>query len=174
MSMSPQRIAIVGPTAAGKTTLSRRMSEMTGLPVFHMDSLLWKENWTKANAAAAQKEHDALIAQDKWIIEGWIDRDFRNRACRADLIIHLDYSAPRLVMNYLSRVRDNTRRHEMAEGCIDRFSPRQLATRMLRWDNRRVHEALVGADQSKIIRLATPQETSAYLSRPPVVMAPEF
>lgn len=158
------RIAVVGPAAAGKTTFARALNEQINLPVYHMDSILWQANWTKAPPQQAKQAHNTIVAQDRWLIEGWLDPNFRNRAERADLIIHLDYSAPTLVWRYLNRVRANENRREFAEGCVDTFSMRALATRILRWDNRKILKTLDGIDPKKIITFHAPEEASRFLN----------
>ena len=37
-----ERVAIVGPGGAGKSTLARRLGELTGLPVIHLDREHWR------------------------------------------------------------------------------------------------------------------------------------
>ena len=37
-----KRVIIVGPGAAGKTTLAGRLAEITGLPVIELDRLFWR------------------------------------------------------------------------------------------------------------------------------------
>jgi adenylate kinase family enzyme len=37
-----QRVLIVVSGGAGKSTLSKRMSEETGLPIIHLDSFYWQ------------------------------------------------------------------------------------------------------------------------------------
>jgi adenylate kinase family enzyme len=47
MSPKPSRIVIVGISGTGKSAFARRVAAVTGLPVFHVDSILWGENWTE-------------------------------------------------------------------------------------------------------------------------------
>ena len=37
-----KRVIIVGPGAAGKSTLAVRLGEITGLPVIALDTLFWR------------------------------------------------------------------------------------------------------------------------------------
>ena len=37
-----KRVIVVGPGAAGKTTLAARLAEITGLPVIELDRLFWQ------------------------------------------------------------------------------------------------------------------------------------
>lgn len=165
MKDAPKRIAVVGPTAAGKTTFARKLAEQVNLPVYHMDSILWQANWVKTPERQAHEQHNEIVARDKWLIEGWLDPRFRNRAEQADLIIHLDYSAPTLVWRYLNRVKANKNRIEMATGCVDQFNLRSLATRILRWDNYKILRALKGINPDKIVTFKDPSEAVHYLDQ---------
>lgn len=63
------RIAVIGSGGAGKSTFSRRLGEISGLPVIHLDQLYWRSGWVqtpKEQWEAAQRE---MIEQDKWIDE---------------------------------------------------------------------------------------------------------
>jgi len=42
-----ERVAIVGPGGAGKSTFARSLGERTGLPVFHLDRFYWKPGWVE-------------------------------------------------------------------------------------------------------------------------------
>ena len=37
-----RRVIIVGPGAAGKSTLAVRLAEITGIPVIELDTLFWR------------------------------------------------------------------------------------------------------------------------------------
>ena len=42
-----KKVVIIGSGGAGKSTFARRLGEMSGIEVFHLDKLYWKPNWTK-------------------------------------------------------------------------------------------------------------------------------
>jgi adenylate kinase family enzyme len=41
-----KRIAVIGSPGAGKSTLARELGAALGLPVYHLDRLLWRPHWT--------------------------------------------------------------------------------------------------------------------------------
>ena len=45
-----ERIAIIGPGGAGKSTLARRLGERLGLPVIHLDAEHWRPGWVETPA----------------------------------------------------------------------------------------------------------------------------
>lgn len=100
------KIAVVGISASGKSVFARKLADKTDLPIFHMDKLFWKGNWEAVPEPEYLKEHDLLIQKDKWIIEGYVDKNMADRLKLADLVIYLDYSGLRcawqLIMRWLS------------------------------------------------------------------------
>lgn len=66
-----QRVVIVGPGAAGKSTLAVSLGEVTGLPVVELDSLFWRTGLAATPPdrwAAIQRE---LVGQGvPWIMDG--------------------------------------------------------------------------------------------------------
>lgn len=42
-----ERAAIIGPGGAGKSTLARKLGEVTGLPVIHLDREHWPPGWVE-------------------------------------------------------------------------------------------------------------------------------
>lgn len=105
--MNYNKIAIVGPRGSGKTTISDQLSKDLSLPVFHMDEIMWSANWEAVSKDEYIKIHDELINKDKWIIDGSVDEDMKNRLSSADLVIYIDYpvviSTYRFMRRYLSR-----------------------------------------------------------------------
>ena len=40
-----KRVLIIGPNCSGKTTFSRRLRDKLAIPLVHLDSLYWLDNW---------------------------------------------------------------------------------------------------------------------------------
>ncbi len=89
-----KRVVILGRGASGKSTLARRLGNITGLPVIEADKIFWQPGLvptTREQWIAMQK---GIAAEDRWIIDGDLGRydavEVRLRA--ADTIILLDFS----------------------------------------------------------------------------------
>jgi adenylate kinase family enzyme len=103
-----KRVVIVGPGAAGKTTLAIRLREITGLPVVELDKHFWQPGLTETPRdqwAAIQRE---LAAGASWIMDGDLGPydvlDVRLRA--ADTIVFLDFSPARCAWRAIRRSRE--------------------------------------------------------------------
>jgi adenylate kinase family enzyme len=111
VSWSPRRIAVAGVTGAGKTTLAKRISAITGIPHTEIDGLFHGENWTRRPTFLA--DVDAVTMTPSWVVE-WQYHDARELiAERADTLVWLDL--PTGVSLYRVTVRTILRRRNNEE-----------------------------------------------------------
>ena len=86
-----RRIAILGNTAGGKSTLARRLAKTTGLNHIEIDRLYWRPDWSRTPQADYERNHDRAIESDQWIIDGGGDLpSIRKRVVRASHLILID------------------------------------------------------------------------------------
>ena len=86
------RIAIIGNAGGGKSTLSRKLHELLGLPLHSIDQLQWLPGWQVVPKDEFAKAHADILTQPKWIIDGWGDFEaIEERFQRSDTIILIDY-----------------------------------------------------------------------------------
>lgn len=65
-----QRIAVIGNSGGGKSTLARKLAARHGLPHAEIDALLWRPNWQLTPAEIYEADHDRLIAGESWVADG--------------------------------------------------------------------------------------------------------
>jgi len=86
-----QRIAIVGTTGSGKTTLGRDLSRRSGIPHIELDALYWEPNWTPAEVAIFRDRVEQVTQGSAWITDGNY-RSVRDIVWRrAEALVWLDY-----------------------------------------------------------------------------------
>lgn len=85
-----QRIVIVGPSNAGKSTLAVQLGKTLGLPVFHLDALYWQPGWTPTPEPEWTELLRRITSGDAWIADGNFTRSLPERLRAADTIIYLD------------------------------------------------------------------------------------
>lgn len=70
LNESLKRIAIVGTSCAGKSTLARELSERTGAPHVNLDELFWGPNWTARPAEEFARSVEQATLAENWIVDG--------------------------------------------------------------------------------------------------------
>lgn len=121
---SAKRIVVVGISASGKTSFASLLAKRMNLPLFHMDSIMWKPGWEYVGDEKTIERLDEISRGDNWVIEGYVTKEARTFLFdRADLIVHLNYSRFVGLWRYLKRwwKHRNIPRPEM-EGSPERFS----------------------------------------------------
>lgn len=87
---SCQRVLIIGANGAGKTWFANRLSDRTGLPVFHNDAFALKTGWAYRDRSDIRRTQDDVIAQPRWILEGGPSLLQTDGLKRADVVVWLD------------------------------------------------------------------------------------
>ena len=86
-----RKIMVFGKPGGGKSTLSRKLSSATGLPLYPLDLIAYQKNGEPASPEQFVNNHAELIAQDSWIIEGLGTLpSFWARIEAADTLIYVD------------------------------------------------------------------------------------
>jgi len=64
------RVAVIGNSSGGKSTLARRLATRRDLPYVEIDRFLWLPGWHLAPSARYEAEHTRIIARDRWVVDG--------------------------------------------------------------------------------------------------------
>jgi hypothetical protein len=103
-----KRILIVGPGASGKSTLARRLGEITGLRVIELDKVFWQPGLLHLPKAQWIQLQQSLVQEDEWIMDGDLGpydaMEVRLRA--ADTIVFLDFAWVRCAWRAIRRSRE--------------------------------------------------------------------
>jgi adenylate kinase family enzyme len=165
-----KKVLIIGPGGAGKSTLARRLSVITGLPVFHLDALYWQPGWREPSKAHWQRVVGDILQKPSWILDGNFGGTVDMRISVCDTIILLEPPPLVCLWRALKRriqYRGKTR-PDMAADCPERLSW-EFVWWVLTWRSHRL-PALLGrlgaaADQGKVVVvLRTNAEVSSYLN----------
>lgn len=97
------KIAIIGGPGTGKSTLANNLGRKLNLPIYHLDSINYFENWVERD----KKERDNIIlekvSEPKWIMDGTYRSTLEERVQESDLTIFLRYSTLAKMKGILSR-----------------------------------------------------------------------
>ncbi|MBT6138902.1 MAG: flagellar protein FlaR [Rhodospirillaceae bacterium] len=162
------RVIIIGNAGGGKSTLSRRLAELTGLPYHSLDALMWAPGWVQHPDYG--RRHQELISNERWIIDGFGTWEtVLSRLDAADTVVHVD-------LPFWRHVWWATKRHikvylgdppPAPEGCDYRGAFWHLLTIM--WRLHRVWRtellaALAERDRLKIYHLRSPGDFERFLA----------
>jgi adenylate kinase family enzyme len=167
---APRRVAVIGCSGGGKSTLARKLGDRLGAPVVHLDVLFWQPNWAESDTVSFRARIEAATAGDGWIVDGtYVSRVGDLTLGRADTIVWVDQ--PRRVCLWRVLVRTwrewGRTRIDMAEGCKEKVDAEFLSY-IWNWDRLtrpRVEAAIARhAPDIPLIRLRSDSEIAAFVA----------
>ena len=99
-----KRILVIGCPGAGKTYFSKRLSQILGLPLIHMDNLYWHKDKTSIPTEELKAKLLPYLEKDEWIIDGNYHRTLEMRLPYATDVFLLDIPREECVKGILERV----------------------------------------------------------------------
>jgi len=85
------KVAVFGNAAGGKSTLAKRVAELTRLPLYPLDTIQYRRGGDKVPHDEYLKAHAELLMRDQWIIDGFgCVRSAWERFAAADTLIYID------------------------------------------------------------------------------------
>ena len=86
-----KRVAVFGNAGGGKSTLARRLADLTGLPLYPVDTMQWTAAADPVPHDEYLKAHADLLRREEWIIDGFGDvASAWERFAVADTLVHVD------------------------------------------------------------------------------------
>jgi adenylate kinase family enzyme len=160
------KIVVVGISASGKSTFSRKLAEKISLPLTLMDEIMWNPGWDYIGDENTVEKLREISSKDEWIIEGYISKEARTFLFeKADTIIYLDYSSIVSSIRYLKRWwRHRKNPRPELEGSPEKFSFKFLKLVWTKGEAISLNKFLKEVkDQTKVIKLSSPKESIKLL-----------
>ena len=86
-----KKVAIFGNTGGGKSTLARRLAELTRLPLYPLDLIQYRPGGGEVPRQDYLRAHADLLDKDEWIIDGFgCVASAWERFVAADTLIYVD------------------------------------------------------------------------------------
>ena len=86
-----RKVAVFGNAGGGKSTLGRRLAELTGLPLYVVDMMQFGRGGAKVTDDEFLQMHADLLRRDEWIIDGFGNMATAwERFAAADTLIYVD------------------------------------------------------------------------------------
>jgi len=158
------KIMVIGLACSGKTTIAQQLGEVLNLPVFHMDKIIWQEDWVKAPDTSFKHAQQQILNKENWIYEGFNPSTLSKQVESADRIIYLNKSHVVITFNYLKRLiqhRDRARA-SMPEGNVEHFSFSYIKW-LWKYKNQDIIDKVLEYAKGKpVVILSTSQEVRDY------------
>ena len=167
-----ERIMVVGISAGvGKSTFARRLGDILGIEVTHLDALFWKPGWVEATLEEFAAPQRKIVKKPQWIIEGNYSNTFELRLQHADTIIYLELPLYVCLYRVLKRWLTNLgkTRPDMGKGCKEqmewgflKFIITTYHARKSKMEDRMSRFQSLGPEK-KVYKLKNKREISAFL-----------
>ena len=132
---------------AGKSTFSKALGALTGLPVIHLDLHLWDPGWVRVTSDVLLDKQRVLLAAEQWIVDSNdVDHDLLLQ--RADTLVVMAtpwwLCAWRAFKRGLRRPADT----QLPEGCVDSTAQRLTDEWGIVWRNWRNRTTVPARDSA--------------------------
>ena len=168
-SLNFSRVAVIGCPGSGKTTFTKRLGELLGRQIIHLDKVLWNENWQMPPYDERKLIHDNIIACDQWIIDGMWKSHLADRVDKASLVIFLDYKRSICMRRAIARrlKYNGKQRDDIADGCLERLDNYFLNYIWTFRKNARpiILDCIACHPQLAVVTLNSPAKTEQFLNQ---------
>jgi adenylate kinase family enzyme len=90
-----KRVAVFGNAGGGKSTLARRLAELTRLPLYPLDLIQFRTSGGAVPHDEYLQAHGEPLSRDEWIIDGFgCVASAWARFARADTLVYVDLPLP--------------------------------------------------------------------------------
>jgi adenylate kinase family enzyme len=108
-----RRIAVLGASGNGKTTVARTLAERLGVPHVELDALHHGPNWSAASAEELRARVMPYLDEGGWVIDGDYSAKLGDLVLeRADTAVWLDQPLPLILWRLWRRTYRRIRRRE--------------------------------------------------------------
>lgn len=184
------RINVIGTSGSGKTTFSRKLAEVLGIPCIEIDEVYWGPDWSFPHDEEFFSNLSGLLEGDNWVLDGNYTRSMEFKWKRVQSVIWLNFSFPRTVYQAVSRAFSRLiSREELWPGTGNRENLQMLFSKdsIVLWTITKYHKHvrrnnryIVNPEFShiKFHRLRSPKKSERFISiiekNPQFILKEEF
>ncbi len=172
-----KRIVVVGTTSSGKSTLARLLVDQFALDFIELDALHWEPNWREAPDEVFRARAKEATHAERWVVAGNYLQVRDIVWSRAEAVLWLDYSFPRIFWQLTVRTfRRGVLQEELWNGNREKlwwhfklWSDESLYHWLFKtyWRRRREYPLLFAEPRYNhltIVRLSSPREAEEWLA----------
>lgn len=86
-----KKIIVIGCPGSGKSTFSRALQEVTGIPLHYLDQMYWNSDRTTVDKEVFRERLKKVMQEEAWIIDGNYSSTMEWRMEHCDTVFFLDY-----------------------------------------------------------------------------------
>ena len=86
-----EKVLVIGCPGSGKSTFSRALNKITGIPLFYLDMIWNKPDKTTCSREVFDQRLGEILRGERWIIDGNYARTLPLRLADCDTVFWLDY-----------------------------------------------------------------------------------
>jgi adenylate kinase family enzyme len=116
-----KKIMIFGIPGSGKSTFASKLSKKLNIPVEHLDSYFFIENWVERDKQDFLQIQQKLVSQENWIIDGNAISSLEMRFAKADVALYFRFSRLLCLWRVLKRFL-HKKQIGKAVGCSSKIS----------------------------------------------------
>ena len=99
-----KRIIVIGCPGAGKSIFSRKLHNVTGIELFHLDAIYWNSDCTHISRQKLIKKQKEILKKECFIIDGNYKRTLELRILQPDVIFFFDLPTEICIQGAQNRV----------------------------------------------------------------------
>jgi adenylate kinase family enzyme len=170
----PPKIAVIGTSGSGKTTVARELARRLDVPHVELDALYHGPGWTETPVEEFRRRVEAATDGSGWVVDGNYDGSLGDLVLgRADTVVWLDVplrvALSRVTRRTIRRIRTNEElwsgnRESWRGGFFGWESMFVWTIRSHLRRRRAVPRQLAQHPHLRVIRLRTVREVESYLS----------
>lgn len=123
---SQNKFNIIGTSGSGKSTFSKRLSQILNIPYIEMDKIFWGPNWYWPSDEEFFGKLKNSLQGESWVLDGNYTRTIPIKWENVDAVVWLDYSFTKTLLRAIKRAfRRSLTQEELWEGTGNRESFRK-------------------------------------------------
>ena len=99
-----KKIIVIGCPGSGKTTFSKKLSQITALPLYHLDAIWHKPDKTHIAREEFDQRISEIFSTDSWIIDGNYTRTIEMRLKECDTAFLFDLPTEICIQGAIKRL----------------------------------------------------------------------
>ncbi|GET38912.1 adenylate kinase [Microseira wollei] len=165
-----KKVAVFGNAGGGKSTLSKRLSEITGLPLHILDKIQYRPGGAEVPHEEYKRTHQKILDTDRWIIDGfgcmetlWLRLDEADSLVFVDLplFVHFWWVTKRLIVGHFKPPEGWPENSPILESSLSSYRVLWLCHKYL---TPRYREYIKPAESTKsVYHIRSPQQISQFI-----------